>query len=73
MASTMFGMTGQQNNGFDIQKFQNDLNNLKATGMNPEQMIQNLMNQGKVTQQQYEAACQKARMIQQMMGHQNGS
>lgn len=35
MASTMFGMTGQQNNGFNIQKFQNDLNNLKATGMNP--------------------------------------
>ena len=68
MASTMFGMTGQQNNGFDIQKFQNDLNNLKATGMNPEQMIQNLMNQGKVTQQQYEAACQKAQLIQQMMG-----
>lgn len=68
MASTMFGMTGQQNNGFDIQKFQNDLNNLKATGMNHEQMIQNLMNQGKVTQQQYEAACQCARMIQQMMG-----
>lgn len=69
MASTMFGMTGQQNNGLDIQKFQNDLNNLKATGMNPEQVIQNLMNQGKVTQQQYEAACRKARMIQQMMGH----
>lgn len=68
MASTMFGMTGQQNNGFNIQKFQNDLNNLKATGMNPEQMIQNLMNQGKVTQQQYEAVCQRARMIQQMMG-----
>ena len=68
MASTMFGMTGQQNNGFDIQKFQNDLNNLKATGMNPEQMSQNLMNQGTVTQPQYEAACQKARMIQQMMG-----
>lgn len=68
MASTMFGMTGQQNNGFDIQKFQEDLNKIKTSGVNPEQMIQNLMNQGKVTQQQYEAACQKARMIQQMMG-----
>ncbi len=72
MASTMFGMTGQQNNGFDIQKFQEDLNKIKTSGVNPEQMIQNLMNQGKVTQQQYEAACQKARMIQQMMGGPRG-
>lgn len=69
MASTMFGMTGQQNvAGFNMQKFQEDLNKIKTSGVNPDEVIQNLMNSGRISQQQYNEACQKARMIQQMMG-----
>lgn len=70
MASTMFGMTGQQNqflNGFNINKFQEDLNKIKTSGVNPDDVIQNLMNSGRISQQQYNEACQKAQLIQQMM------
>ena len=69
MASTMFGMTGQQNqllNGFDMNKFQEDLIKIKTSGIDPNQMIQNLMNSGRISQQQYDEACQKAKIIQQM-------
>ena len=73
MASTMFGMTGQQNvAGFNMQKFQEDLNKIKTSGVNPDEVIQNLMNSGRISQQQYNEACQKARMIQQMMGGPRG-
>lgn len=71
MASTMFGMTGQQNqilNGFNMNKFQEDLNKIKTSGLNPDDVIQNLMNSGRISQQQYNDACQKAKLIQQMMG-----
>ncbi len=71
MASTMFGMTGQQQNqflnGFNINKFQEDLNKIKTSGINPDDVIQNLMNSGRISQQQYNEACQKAQLIQQMM------
>ena len=72
MASTMFGMTGQQQNqflnGFNMNKFQEDLNKIKTSGVNPDYIIQNLMNYGRVSQQQYNEACQKAQLIQQMIG-----
>lgn len=70
MASTMYGMTGQQNqflNGFNMNKFQEDLNKIKTSGINPDDVIQNLMNSGRISQQQYNEACQKAQLIQQMM------
>lgn len=69
MASTMFDMTGQQNqllNGFDINKFQEDLNKIKTSGVNPDEVIQNLMNSGMINQQMYDEACQKANVIQQI-------
>jgi len=71
MASTMYGMTGQQQNqflnGFNMNKFQEDLNKIKTSGVNPDDVIQNLMNSGRISQQQYNEACQKANLIQQMM------
>lgn len=71
MASTMYGMTGQQQNqflnGFNMNKFQEDLNKIKTSGVNPDDVIQNLMNSGRISQQQYNEACQKAQLIQQMM------
>lgn len=76
MASTMFGMTGQQQNqflnGFNMNKFQEDLNKIKTSGVNPDDVIQNLMNSGRISQQQYNEACQKAQLIQQMMGGHRG-
>lgn len=69
MASTMFDMTGQQNqllNGFDINKFQEDLNKIKTSGVNPDEVIQNLMNSGMINQQMYDEACQKANIIQRI-------
>lgn len=74
MASTMYGMTGQQQNiaGFNMQKFQEDLNKIKTSGVNPDDVIQNLMNSGRITQQQYNEACQKAQLIQQIMGGPSG-
>lgn len=76
MASTMYGMTGQQQNqflnGFNMNKFQEDLNKIKTSGVNPDEVIQNLMNSGRISQQQYNEACQKAQLIQQMMGGPRG-
>ena len=51
----------------NIQKFMNDLNQLKAQGGDPNQMIQQLMNNGKVSQQMYDSAVQRAQQIQQML------
>ena len=48
-----------------IQKFYQFRNNFKG---NPQQQVQQLLNSGKVTQQQYNQAVQKARMIQRMLG-----
>ena len=48
-----------------IQKFYQFRNNFKG---NPQQQVQQLLNSGKVTQQQYNQAVQKAQMIQRMLG-----
>jgi hypothetical protein len=67
----MYDMTGQQQNqflkGFNMNKFQEDLNKIKTSGVNSDEVIQNLMNAGIINQQQYNEACQKANLIQQMM------
>ena len=48
-----------------IQKFYQFRNNFKG---NPQQQVQQLLNSGKVTQQQYNQAVQKAQIIQRMLG-----
>ncbi len=53
--------------GFDQSGFMGRLNALKAKGGDPEQMIQELLNSGKVTQAQYDAARAKADQIMQML------
>lgn len=40
---------------------------LKAKGGDPNQMIQQMLNSGKVTQAQYDAAVKRAQQIQQML------
>ena len=61
MASQLFEAMNQGSNFFE------ELNKLKAQGGDPNQMIQNMLNSGKVSQQQYQAAVQRANQIMQML------
>lgn len=56
-------MTGNQNNIF--QQFQQFKSNFHG---DPKQQVQQLLNSGKITQEQYNAAVQKAQMLQKMFG-----
>lgn len=47
-------------------QFMQQLNNLKSRGGDPNQMIQQMMNSGRVTQAQYDNAVKMAQQIQQM-------
>lgn len=57
-------MNPQQNLG----GFMNQVNQLKAGGGDPNQIIQNLMNSGRISQAQYNSAVQRANQIMQMLG-----
>lgn len=48
-------------------QFMQQLNQLKSRGGDPNQMIQQMLNTGRVSQQQYDAAVRKAQQIQQML------
>lgn len=54
--------------GFNQNDFLGQLNALKAKGGNPQQMIQDLLNSGRVTQAQYNSAMQRAEQIMQILG-----
>lgn len=47
--------------------FLGQLNALKAKGGDPNKMIQELLNSGRVTQSQYNAAMQRANQIMRML------
>ena len=53
--------------GFNTNNFMKQLNDLKAKGGNPNQIIQNMLNSGKITQAQYNMAVQRAQQIMQML------
>ena len=48
-------------------QFMQQLNNLKSRGGDPNQMIQQMMNSGRVSQAQYDNAVKMAQQIQQML------
>ena len=48
-------------------QFMNDLNQLKQRGGDPNQMIQQMLNSGRVSQSQYDAAVKQAQQIQKML------
>ena len=52
---------------FNPVEFMTQLNNLKSRGGDPSQMIQQMLNSGRVTQSQYNQAVQMAQQIQQML------
>ena len=55
----------QSNNGNMLQRFQQFRQNFKG---NPQQQVQQLLNSGKVSQQQYNQAVQMAQQFQRMFG-----
>lgn len=57
----------QQMQNFNTNDFMKQLNDLKAKGGDPNQIIQSMLNSGKVTQQQYNTAVQRAQQIMQML------
>lgn len=48
-------------------QFMQQLNQLKSKGGDPNQMIQNMLNTGRVSQSQYNNAVRLAQQIQQML------
>lgn len=63
MSNPMF----QRYGGFNQNNFMQSLQQLKSQGGDPNQMIQNMLNSGKVSQAQYNQAVQKAQQISQML------
>ena len=49
-------------------QFMQQLNQLKSKGGDPNQMIQQMLNSGRITQNQYNAAVQRAQQIMRMLG-----
>lgn len=58
----MNGQAGQNN---FVQRFMQFRQNFKG---NPQEQVQQLLNSGRITQEQYNAAVQKAQMLQKMLG-----
>lgn len=54
-------------NGFNPNQFMQALNNLKSQGGDPNVMIQQMLNSGKITQAQYNNAVSRANQIMQML------
>lgn len=78
MANRLYNeLNGGGNNVFgpfgNAMNFMRQLSQLKQSGVDPNQKIQEMLNSGQISQEQYNAAVQRAQQIQQMLGHQNGS
>ena len=54
--------------GFNQNDFLGQLNALKAKGGDPQQMIQQMLNSGRISQAQYDAAVSRANQIMSMLG-----
>ena len=54
--------------GFNQNDFLGQLNALKAKGGDPQQMIQQMLNSGQISQQQYNSAVERANQIMQILG-----
>ena len=65
MASDLFNQMNQ-GGGFNPNQFMQSLNELKSKGGDPNQMIQQMLNSGKITQNQLNAAVNRAQQIMKM-------
>lgn len=66
MANKLFNQMNPGNNS-PLGFFQ-ALQQLKSKGGDPNQMIQQMLNSGQITQEQYNAAVAKAEQLQQIFG-----
>ena len=65
MASDLFNQIG--GGGFNPTQFMRELQNLKSQGGDPNAMIQNLLNSGRVSQAQLNNAVSRAQQIMKML------
>lgn len=65
MANPLFEQMNQRNQLMDLK---NQIQQLKNTGIDPNQKIQELLNSGQVSQEQYNAAVQRAQQLRQLLG-----
>lgn len=65
MANPLFEQMNQRNQLMDLK---NQIQQLKNTGIDPNQKIQELLNSGQVSQEQYNAAVQRAQQLRQFLG-----
>lgn len=64
MASDLYNQMGQGN---DLNGLIQALNQVKSQGGNPDQILQQMLNTGRVTQAQVDVATQKAQQIMKML------
>ena len=64
MASDLFNSMNQ----FNPSSFMQSLNDLKSKGGDPNQIIQQMLNSGRISQAQLNAATSRARQIMSMLG-----
>lgn len=66
MSNPLFGQFGGQNNG--LAQFIDEVNEFKRTfNGDPKQEVQNLLNSGKITQEQFNQFAQMANQIMSLM------
>lgn len=74
MANSLYNELGPVPNSMaNGQDFMSRLNLLKSSVSDPNAMIQQMLNSGRISQAQYDSAVKLAQQIQAMINHQNGS
>lgn len=68
MANPLFNMLGNSQFGNMAGLVQQFMKFKQSFQGNPQQQVQELLNSGKVTQQQYDQAVQQAKALQKMLG-----
>ena len=66
MASDLFNQMNQ-GGGFNPNQFMQSLNELKSKGGDPNQIIQQMLNSGRITQNQLNMAVNRAQQIMRML------
>ena len=67
MANSLYNQMNQQNNGGPMGFFQ-ALQQLKSQGGDPNQRIQQMLNSGQITQEQYNNAVARAEQLRKFFG-----
>jgi len=69
MANPLFGMLGGNNASGNMTNLMRQFQQFKNTFQgNPQQQVQQLLNSGRISQDQYNAAVQQAKALQKMLG-----